>query len=89
MHITSGPDGADHPIFDDAQQCSLGAGRQLADIAGIARRDVSYAGLKDRHAITTQWYSVWLPGKEAPDWQPQLPESSQIIEQVHRFSDLT
>lgn len=57
-------------------------GRQLADIAGIARRDVSYAGLKDRHAITTQWYSVWLPGKEAPDWQSQLPESIQIIEQV-------
>jgi len=57
-------------------------GKQLADIAGIARRDVSYAGLKDRHAVTTQWFSVWLPGKEAPDWSSQLPDSIRILEQV-------
>jgi len=47
---------------------------QLAKIAGVKRRDVSYAGLKDRHAVTTQWFSVWLPGKDAPDWQAGLPE---------------
>ena len=57
-------------------------GKQLANIAGTERRDVSYAGLKDRHAITTQWFSVWLPGKEAPNWSEHLPDSIQVIEEI-------
>jgi len=57
-------------------------GKQLADIAGVARRDVSYAGLKDRHAVTTQWFSVWLPGKASPDWSTHLPESIEISREV-------
>ena len=32
--------------------------RELAKVAGCAHRDVGYAGLKDRHAITRQWFSV-------------------------------
>jgi len=35
------------------------AGR-LATLAGVARRDVGYAGLKDRFAVTRQWFSVGL-----------------------------
>ncbi|MGZ8193869.1 MAG: tRNA pseudouridine(13) synthase TruD [Methylobacter sp.] len=43
--------------------------RQLARFANVRQRDVSFAGLKDRHAVTTQWFSAWLPGKqEEPDW---------------------
>lgn len=57
-------------------------GKQIADIAGIARRDVSYAGLKDRHAVTTQWFSVWLPGKVSPDWSEHLPDSIEVLEEV-------
>jgi len=57
-------------------------GKQLADIAGIARRDVSYAGLKDRHAVTTQWFSVWLPGKVSPDWSAHLPGSIEVLEEI-------
>lgn len=57
-------------------------GKQLADIAGVERRNVSYAGLKDRHAVTTQWFSVWLPGKPSPDWSAHLPDSIQVIEEV-------
>ncbi|MEM7017213.1 MAG: tRNA pseudouridine(13) synthase TruD [Pseudomonadota bacterium] len=43
--------------------------RQLAKFCGIKQRDVSYAGMKDRHAITTQWFSVHLPGQQAPEWR--------------------
>ena len=43
-------------------------GRQLARYAGAHSRDVGYAGLKDRHGLTVQWFSVQLPGKEGPDW---------------------
>lgn len=42
--------------------------RQLARLADVPARDVSYAGLKDRIALTTQWFSVRLPGKHEPDW---------------------
>ncbi|MCP5159404.1 MAG: tRNA pseudouridine(13) synthase TruD [Gammaproteobacteria bacterium] len=42
--------------------------RQLAQKAGVAVGAVSYAGLKDRHAVTEQWFSVHLPGKADPDW---------------------
>lgn len=40
----------------------------LARCAGVPLRDVSYAGLKDRQALTEQWFSVHLPGCAAPDW---------------------
>jgi tRNA pseudouridine13 synthase len=40
---------------------------QLARWSGRPRRDVGYAGLKDRHAITEQWFSVRFPGGRHPD----------------------
>lgn len=42
--------------------------RQLAKFAGIAAKNVSYAGLKDRQAETYQWFSLYIPGKETPDF---------------------
>lgn len=42
--------------------------RQLARHAGVEPRAVSFAGLKDRHAVTRQTFSVHLPGKADPDW---------------------
>lgn len=41
----------------------------LARLAGVSRMDVSYAGLKDRHAVTRQWFSIRLAGKPEPDWR--------------------
>jgi len=41
--------------------------QQLAEAAGVQERDVGYAGLKDRHAITRQWFSIHLPKGETPD----------------------
>ncbi len=37
--------------------------RELARLSACPQRDVGYAGLKDRHAITRQWFSV--PGDDA------------------------
>jgi tRNA pseudouridine13 synthase len=42
--------------------------RQLARFAGVAPVAVGYAGLKDRHAVTRQHFSVQLPGRADPDW---------------------
>lgn len=41
--------------------------KRLAERANVPPSAVSYAGLKDRHAITEQWFSVHLPGKTEPD----------------------
>jgi tRNA pseudouridine13 synthase len=42
--------------------------RQLARHAGVEPRAVSFAGMKDRHAVARQTFSVHLPGKADPDW---------------------
>lgn len=39
----------------------------LARWAQIAVKEVGYSGLKDRHAVTTQWFSLRLPHKRLPD----------------------
>ena len=41
--------------------------RRLARVAELRPRDVSYAGLKDRMAVTTQTFSLHLPGRPDPD----------------------
>ncbi|ATG75120.1 tRNA pseudouridine(13) synthase TruD [Zobellella denitrificans] len=53
--------------------------RELARLAGVAQRDVTWAGLKDRHAVTEQWFGVHLPGKEMPDFSPLENEDVQIL----------
>ena len=42
--------------------------RQLAAFAGVEPLAVGYAGLKDRHAVTRQSFTVQLPGRADPDW---------------------
>lgn len=42
------------------------AGR-LAEVAGLPPDAVSYAGLKDRRAVTTQWFSLHVPNRQRPD----------------------
>lgn len=43
------------------------AAKRLAQWARVPEMAVSYAGLKDRHAVTRQRFSVHLPKKVAPD----------------------
>lgn len=42
--------------------------RQLAVAADVAPMVVGFAGMKDRHAITRQTFTVQLPGRIDPDW---------------------
>jgi tRNA pseudouridine13 synthase len=43
------------------------AAKRIAEWAGIPELGVGYAGLKDRHAVTRQRFTVHLPKKVAPD----------------------
>lgn len=62
--------------------------REVARHAGVRVRDVGYCGLKDRHAVTTQWLSVWLPGKPDPEWDSIEDDNLQIVEQVRHSRKL-
>ncbi len=42
--------------------------RELARFAGVAPVAIGYAGMKDRHAVTRQTFSVHLAGRPDPDW---------------------
>jgi tRNA pseudouridine13 synthase len=53
---------------------------QLARHAGIKARDVGFAGLKDRHAVTEQWFSVRRPSAAGTDWLSFEAEGVRIIE---------
>ncbi|KEZ72837.1 pseudouridine synthase, partial [Pseudomonas syringae pv. syringae FF5] len=55
------------------------AARRLARAAGVQLRTVSYAGLKDRQALTRQWFSIQLPGKADPDLSAAQDDTLQIL----------
>jgi tRNA pseudouridine13 synthase len=58
--------------------------KQLAELTGLRARDISYAGLKDRHAITRQWFCFKWPIKQELNWQDwQLPGCSILQMQRH------
>ena len=42
--------------------------KHLARFTHVAYRDVGYCGLKDFFAVTEQWYSIYLPQGDSPDW---------------------
>ena len=58
--------------------------QQLARAAGVQERDVGYAGLKDRYAITRQWFSIYFPRGETPDLTGlRHPEFSVLSQSRH------
>lgn len=64
------PDGEGEHLFLQIrkrnQNTAWVAGR-LAEAAGVREDAVSHAGLKDRRAVTTQWFSIHLPHRQMPD----------------------
>jgi tRNA pseudouridine13 synthase len=53
--------------------------RLLARMAGVQNRDIGFAGLKDRYAITSQWFSV-PDTHEKLDFQPgPIEEGIEIL----------
>ena len=60
--------------------------QRIARLAGVRRLDVGYAGLKDRNAVTRQWFSVHLPGQPDPDWAPLESEQVRILETARHMA---
>lgn len=62
--------------------------RELARLTGLRVRDISYAGLKDRHAVTQQWFCFKWPIKQELHWQSWLIEGAQILQVVRHYRKL-
>ncbi|WP_407296194.1 tRNA pseudouridine(13) synthase TruD [Stutzerimonas zhaodongensis] len=56
------------------------AARRLARAAGVPVRAISYAGLKDRQALTRQWFSLHLPGKVDPALSSAEDDTLRILQ---------
>lgn len=54
--------------------------RCLSKAAGVHPRAVGYAGMKDRDAVTRQWFSLQLPGSADPDWRQWIIPGVKILE---------
>ncbi|MFN3885354.1 MAG: tRNA pseudouridine(13) synthase TruD [Aquabacterium sp.] len=81
------PSGAGEHLWLDVEKNGANTAfvaQQLAAAAGVEERDVGYAGLKDRYAITRQWFSIYLPKGETPDLtQLQHPEFKVLGQSRH------
>lgn len=56
--------------------------RQLAHFCQVSPREVGYAGKKDRHAVTEQWFSVHLPGRSPLTWSLFETDTIKVLKAV-------
>lgn len=56
--------------------------RQLAHFCQVSPKEVGYAGKKDRHAITEQWFSVHLPGRSPLTWSLFETDTIKVLKTV-------
>ncbi|WP_076418260.1 tRNA pseudouridine(13) synthase TruD [Colwellia sp. UCD-KL20] len=53
--------------------------KQLAKYFGVKENLVSYAGLKDRFAVTEQWFGIHVPGKKEYDLSDLSIEGIEVL----------
>ncbi len=78
-----GPDGDGEQLL--VRICKQGCNTRfvadaLAKFFKVHAREVSFAGQKDKHAVTEQWFCVRLPGKEMPDLSGFNLEGCEVLE---------
>ncbi len=62
--------------------------RELAKFAGVAQVAVGYAGMKDRHAVTRQTFSVQLAGRPDPDWSTFPHQEVKVLAAIRHSRKL-
>ncbi|MCW8196725.1 tRNA pseudouridine(13) synthase TruD [Proteobacteria bacterium 005FR1] len=60
-------------------QNTMWIAKQLARFCGVESMDVGYCGLKDRNAVTTQWFSIYLPKGPVPNWSDFAVEGTELL----------
>lgn len=84
------PTGEGEHVFLQVRKKGLNTGwvaEKLAAFCGIRHFDVGFAGRKDRHAVTTQWFSCYLPGKEV-DWSLIQIEGLEVLDNTRHVRKL-
>jgi tRNA pseudouridine13 synthase len=61
---------------------------EIARLAGVAAHDVGYAGLKDRHAVAVQWFSVPAQAKSAEFWREIRASEFRVLDAVANLRKL-
>jgi tRNA pseudouridine13 synthase len=77
------PDGKGDHVYLGIRKTGLttaAAAKILGDFCNVQARDIGYAGMKDKHAVTTQTFSINLSGKQEPDWAELETGKLQIIQ---------
>jgi tRNA pseudouridine13 synthase len=85
------PDGAGEHVFVRVEKRGANTdfvAKELARFAGVRPDSASYAGLKDRHAVTRQTFSIHLPGKSDPDWTALSHAEFGVLEAVRHSRKL-
>lgn len=62
--------------------------KQIAEALGLPYRAVSYAGLKDRHAVAEQWFAAHLPGRLDPELDDLCFDGVEILQTVRHSRKL-
>ncbi len=70
--------------LEKRQLNSLELHERIASLSGIPARDIGFSGMKDRNAITRQWFSVRMAGKAEPDWNKLESDGDVTVLQVGR-----
>jgi tRNA pseudouridine13 synthase len=61
---------------------------QIAKFTQLPLRAVTYAGRKDKHAQTEQWFSVHLPGKGEFDWTKFNEPGAEVLKSIRHNKKL-
>jgi len=92
------PGGEGEHVFLWVEKCGLGTHELISQMAkdlDLPPKIFGYSGLKDKNALTRQWLSLQLPGKEAPFDKPtgegyrvlrQLRHHKKLRPGTHRFN---
>ncbi|MBL53601.1 MAG: tRNA pseudouridine(13) synthase TruD [Alteromonadaceae bacterium] len=70
-------------IYLNVQKTNLNTAfvaEQLAKFCKLPLRQVTYAGRKDKYAVTQQWFGIHLPGKQDFDWTAFGLEGAKVLD---------
>ena len=77
------PSGSGEHIFLWLEKTNLNTAfvaEEIAKFANLPLRNITYAGRKDKFALTRQWFGVHIANHEAPDWDNFALEGAKILD---------
>ena len=85
------PGGEGEHLLLQVEKAGLSTPELVSRIAAdysIAPRLIGFSGLKDKHALTTQWLSLHLPGSKHAEVQPRPADGYRVLRAERHSSKL-